>query len=161
VTSYQNSVSLELPFAEAVAATTAALAEQGFGILTQIDVQATMKTKRDKDMEPYVILGACNPALAEQAIDADRSTGVLLPCNVVVRGDGNGNGSIVSFLDPQLMAAVTDLPAMTALANEATTRLDAALATLATLAPHSVEVMLKMQHQLDVANDCHPSRPNA
>jgi uncharacterized protein (DUF302 family) len=161
VTSYQNSVSLELPFAEAVAATTAALAEQGFGILTQIDVQATMKTKRNKDMEPYVILGACNPALAEQAIDADRSTGVLLPCNVVVRGDGNGNGSIVSFLDPQLMAAVTDLPAMTALANEATTRLDAALATLATLAPHSVEVMLKMQHQLDVANDCHPSRPNA
>jgi uncharacterized protein (DUF302 family) len=161
VTSYQNSVSLELPFAEAVAATTAALAEQGFGILTQIDVQATMKAKRDKDMEPYVILGACNPALAEQAIDADRSTGVLLPCNVVVRGDGNGNGSIVSFLDPQLMAAVTDLPAMTALANEATTRLDAALATLATLAPHSVEVMLKMQHQLDVANDCHPSRPNA
>jgi uncharacterized protein (DUF302 family) len=129
VTSYQNSVSVELPFAEAVAATTAALAEQGFGILTQIDVQATMKTKRDKDMEPYVILGACNPALAEQAIDADRSTGVLLPCNVVVRGDGKG--SIVSFLDPQLMASVADLPAMTALANEATTRLDAALAALA------------------------------
>lgn len=129
MTSYQNSVSLDMPFAEAVAATTAALAEQGFGVLTEIDVQATMKTKLDKDMEPYAILGACNPALAEQAIDADRSTGVLLPCNVVVRGDGDG--SIVSILDPQLMAAVTDLPAMTALADEASTRLDAVLATLA------------------------------
>ena len=131
MTSYQNSVSLQLPFAEAATATTTALAAQGFGILTEIDVQATMKAKRDRDMEPYLILGACNPALAEQAIDADRATGVLLPCNVVVRGDGEG--SIVSFLDPQLMASVTDLPAMTALANEATTRLDAALAALAAL----------------------------
>lgn len=128
MTIYQNSVSLELPFAEAVTATTAALAEQGFGVLTEIDVQATMKAKRDKDMEPYVILGACNPALAEAAIDADRSTGVLLPCNVVVRGDGAG--SVVSILDPQLMATLTDLPAMTALADEASTRLLAVLNTL-------------------------------
>jgi uncharacterized protein (DUF302 family) len=154
VTRYQNSVSLDMPYPEAVAATRAALAEQGFGVLTEIDVQATMKAKRDKDMEPYVILGACNPALAEQAIDADRATGVLLPCNVVVRGDGEG--SIVSFLDPQLMAAVTDLPAMTALADEATTRLDAALAALV---PGRVETLLELAHQLDVANDAHPARP--
>ena len=127
--SYQNSVSVALPYAEALAATRAALTDQGFGVLTEIDVQATMKTKRDKDMEPYIILGACNPALAEQAIDADRSTGVLLPCNVVVRGDGPG--PIVQILDPQLMAAVTDLPAMTALAEEASTRLNAVLAALA------------------------------
>ncbi len=68
------------------------------------------------------------------------------------------DGSIVSFLDPQLMAAVTDLPAMTALADEATTRLDAALAALA---PHGVGALLEMQHELDVANNCHPARPNA
>ena len=129
MTTYQHTVSVDLAYPEAVAATKAALAGQGFGVLTEIDVQGTMKTKRDKDMEPYIILGACNPALAEQAIDADRSTGVLLPCNVVVRGAGEG--SIVQILDPQLMAAVTDLPAMTVLADEASTRLNAVLATLA------------------------------
>ena len=126
---YQHSVSVALPYAEALAATRTALTEQGFGVLTEIDVQATMKAKRDRDMEPYIILGACNPALAEQAIDADRATGVLLPCNVVVRGDGDG--SIVQILDPQLMAAVTDLPAMATLAGEASTRLNAVLAAVA------------------------------
>ena len=129
MTTYEHSVTLELGYDEAVTATKAALAEQGFGVLTEIDVQATMKAKRDKDMEPYVILGACNPALAEQAIDADRSTGVLLPCNVVVRGDGDR--SVVSILDPQLMSSVTDLPAMATLADEASTRLDAVLRSLA------------------------------
>lgn len=129
MTTYQHSVTVDLPYPEALTATKAALAEQGFGILTEIDVQATMKAKRDKDMEPYIILGACNPALAEQAIDADRSTGVLLPCNVVVRGQGTG--SVVQILDPQLMATVTDLPEMTTLANEATTRLNTVLAALA------------------------------
>lgn len=129
MTTYQHSATVDLPFAEAVTATRAALAEQGFGVLTEIDMQATMKAKRDKEMEPYVILGACNPALAEQAIDADRSTGVLLPCNVVVRGDGDR--SVVSILDPQLMSSVTDLPAMATLADEASTRLDAVLRSLA------------------------------
>lgn len=128
MTTYQHSVTVDLPYPQAVTATKAALAEQGFGVLTEIDVQATLKTKRDTDMEPYVILGACNPALAEQAIDADRSTGVLLPCNVVVRGQGEG--SVVQVLDPQLMASVTDLPAMATLADEATARLDAVLAQL-------------------------------
>jgi uncharacterized protein (DUF302 family) len=128
VLDYQNSVSVALPYAEALAATRAALTDQGFGVLTEIDVQATMKSKRDRDMEPYIILGACNPALAEQAIDADRATGVLLPCNVVVRGDGAG--SIVQILDPQLMAAVTALPAMATLADEASTRLNAVLAAV-------------------------------
>ncbi len=124
---------VHLPYKTAVEQVRAALKEQGFGVLTEIDVQATMKAKRDKDMEPYVILGACNPALAQQAIDADRSAGVLLPCNVVVRGDGDGDGdgSVVQVLDPQLMSAVTDLPAMATLADEATTRLDAVLRSLA------------------------------
>ena len=129
MSTYENSVTLEIGYDEAVAATKAALAEQGFGVLTEIDMQATMKAKRDKDMEPYVILGACNPVLAERAIDADRSTGVLLPCNVVVRGQGSG--SVVHVLDPQLMASVSDLPAMATLADEATTRLDAVLRALA------------------------------
>ncbi len=126
---YAASIELDLPHEQALPKVREAFAAQGFGTLSEINVQATLKDKLGEDMEPYVILGACNPALAEQAIDADRSTGVLLPCNVVVRGDGEG--SVVSFLDPQLMAAVTDLPAMTALADEATTRLDAALAALA------------------------------
>ncbi|UZJ26962.1 DUF302 domain-containing protein (plasmid) [Rhodococcus antarcticus] len=121
-------MSVALPYAEALAATRAALTDQGFGVLTEIDVQATMKSKRDRDMEPYIILGACNPVLAEQAIDADRATGVLLPCNVVVRGDGAG--STVQILDPQLMAAVTALPAMATLADEASTRLNAVLAAV-------------------------------
>ncbi len=129
MTNYQNSVRTDLPYPKAVAATRDALGEQGFGVLTEIDMQATMKSKLGKEMEPYVVLGACNPALAEQALDAERATGVLLPCNVVVRGDGDG--SVVSILDPQLMSSLTGLPAMAALADEASTRLNAVLRTIA------------------------------
>ena len=122
---YQRSISVDLPYAEAVARTVEALAEQGFGILTEIDVQATLRDKRGLEMEPYVILGACNPDLAHQALEVDRSIGVLLPCNVVV--SGRGEGSTVRILDPQIMASVTELPAMQPLADEASTRLQAVL----------------------------------
>ncbi len=79
----------------------AALKEQGFGVLTTIDVQSTLKQKLDADMERYEILGACNPALAHQALEADREIGLLLPCNVVLRQDGDG--VTVSMLDPEAM----------------------------------------------------------
>ena len=85
---YERSITIDLPYAEAVERTREALAEQGFGVLSQIDVQATLREKRGLEMEPYVILGACNPDLAHRALDIDRSIGVLLPCNVVVSGHG-------------------------------------------------------------------------
>lgn len=125
---YQHTVTVDLPYAEAVTRTREALAEQGFGILTEIDVQATMREKRDVEMEPYVILGACNPDLAHQALELDRTIGVLLPCNVVVRS--TGDGSTVQVLDPQMMSAVTELPQLQPIANEAGRRLQAAMDTL-------------------------------
>lgn len=125
---YQRSITVDLPYAEAVERTRAALAEQGFGVLTEIDVQATLRAKRGVEMEPYVILGACNPDLAHQALDIDRSIGVLLPCNVVV-GAVPG-GSRVQILDPEMMAAVTELPALQPIADEASRRLGAVLDSL-------------------------------
>jgi uncharacterized protein (DUF302 family) len=123
---YQRSITVDLPYAQAVTRTREALAEQGFGVLTEIDVQATLKDKRGLDMEPYVILGACNPDLAHQALEADRSIGVLLPCNVVVSAR-EGGGSTVAILDPQLMASVTEMPGLRPLADEASRRLRAVL----------------------------------
>lgn len=125
---YQRTITVDLAYDEAVSRTRDALAEQGFGILTEIDVQATLKEKRDLDMEPYVILGACNPDLAHQALEIDRSIGVLLPCNVVV-GSRDG-GSTVQILDPQLMASVTGLPELQPIADEAASRLQAVLDSL-------------------------------
>jgi len=125
---YQRTITVDLATDEAVSRTRDALAEQGFGILTEIDVQATLKEKRDLDMEPYVILGACNPDLAHQALEIDRSIGVLLPCNVVV-GSRDG-GSTVQILDPQLMASVTGLPELQPIADEAASRLQAVLDSL-------------------------------
>jgi uncharacterized protein (DUF302 family) len=122
---YQRSITIDLPYAEAVTRTRDALAEQGFGVLSEIDVQATLRDKRGVEMEPYLILGACNPDLAHQALQVDRSIGVLLPCNVVV--SGRGQGSTVQILDPQLMATVTALPALQPLADEASTRLQVVL----------------------------------
>lgn len=127
---YQRSITVTLPYDEAVARTREALADQGFGVLTEIDVQATLKEKRGVDMEPYVILGACNPELAHQALDIDRSVGVLLPCNVVVSAL-EGGGSTVQIMDPQLIASVTELPELRPLADEASRRLGAVLNTVA------------------------------
>lgn len=125
---YQRSITIDLPYDEAVSRTREALAAQGFGILTEIDVQATLRDKRGVEMEPYVILGACNPDLAHQALEADRSVGVLLPCNVVV--SGHGDGSTVRILDPQLMVSITELPQLQSLADEAARRLKDALAAI-------------------------------
>jgi uncharacterized protein (DUF302 family) len=98
---------VRMGFDEAVARVTAELQKEGFGILTEIDVSATMKKKIDHDMPPYRILGACNPPLAKRAITAEASIGLLLPCNVVVRQDGAGKVH-VEFLDPGMMGQMTD-----------------------------------------------------
>ncbi|XUL87884.1 DUF302 domain-containing protein [Streptomyces galilaeus] len=125
---YDRTVHVRTDFATTVAAVREALAEQGFGILTEIDVAATLKAKLGQDMEDYLILGACNPPLAHRALEIDRTIGLLLPCNVVVRG--NGEGTIVQALDPDTMTAFTGLEALRPVAEEAGRRLDAALDVL-------------------------------
>jgi uncharacterized protein (DUF302 family) len=127
--SYGTQVTLDAPFADAVARVRAALAAHGFGVLTEIDVTATLKAKLGEQMEDYVILGACNPPFAHQALGIDRSIGLLLPCNVVVRAaDG---GTLVEALDPQVMVTLTGRPELKPIADEVARRLAAALAELA------------------------------
>ena len=115
-------------FAEASTRIRSALQEQGIGVLTEIDVQSTLRDKLGEQMEQYVILGACNPPLAHRALSADRSIGLLLPCNVVVRAADDG--TIVEALDPRTIAAVADHPELTSIAEDAAARLRAALDSL-------------------------------
>ena len=128
--SYALSTTLHTTFEDAVDKTRKALAEQGFGVLTEIDMTATMKQKRGTDIEDFVILGACNPELAERALDVDRRVGVLLPCNVAVRATAGGTGTVVQLMNPQLLAAVTDNPDLQPIADEADRRMTAFLAAL-------------------------------
>ena len=126
---YGMSTTVRLPYAETVARVRDALAEQGFGVLTEIDVKATLKAKLDADMEDYVILGACNPALAHQALDTDRSIGLLLPCNVVVRA-ADAAETIVEILEPTVIAGLSPSPAVDQIAELAAAKLHAALRML-------------------------------
>lgn len=123
--SYGTSITLDAPFAEAVSRVRAALASQGFGVLSEIDVTATLKAKLGEQMEDYVILGACNPPFAQQALDIDRSIGLLLPCNVVVRAVADG--TVVEALDPQVMVTMTGRAELKPVADEVASRLRAAL----------------------------------
>ena len=118
-------------FDNAVALTRDALAEQGFGILTEIDVKATLKEKLGEDMEDYLILGACNPPLAHRAVNVDRQIGLLLPCNVVVRADRtDGNTMIIEAMNPQVLVEVTDEPALGEVADDVGVRLQAVIDAL-------------------------------
>jgi len=126
--SYGTQVALEEPFGQAVARVRAALADQGFGVLTEIDVTATLKAKLGEQIEDYMILGACNPPFAYQALAVDRSIGMLLPCNVVVRAAAEG--TLVEALDPQVMVTLTGRPELKPVADEVSRRLAAALAEL-------------------------------
>ncbi|HRW47273.1 MAG: DUF302 domain-containing protein [Caldilinea sp.] len=123
-------VHLDAPYEAAVEQVTAALKEQGFGVLTEIDVKATMKKKLDVDFQKYVILGACNPPLAHRALSAEPAIGLLLPCNVIVYEDEAG-GSVVSLVDPIAMLGFVDNPALAPVAQEARTRLEKVAAALA------------------------------
>lgn len=127
--SYSRTITLDMPFDEAVPKVKEAFASQGFGTLTEIDVQATLAAKIKVEVEPYVILGACNPDLAYQALQIEPEIGVLLPCNVVVR-QRNGQ-TVVHALDPQVLAQVPDrADELGGIASEASRRIDAALAEI-------------------------------
>jgi uncharacterized protein (DUF302 family) len=126
--SYGTSVTLDIPFADALGRVRAALQQQGFGVLTEIDVTATLRARLGEQIEDYVILGACNPPFAHQALETDRSIGLLLPCNVVVRAAAGG--TIVEALDPQVMVTLTGRPELKPVADEVARRLGAALAAL-------------------------------
>ncbi|MBF6145885.1 MULTISPECIES: DUF302 domain-containing protein [Nocardia] len=118
-------------FDEAVERTRAALAEQGFGVLTEIDMTATLKAKLGEDMEDYRILGACNPPLAHRAVGVDRRIGLLLPCNVIVRRDPDDAGAvIVEAMDPEVMVQVTGDSELEPIATEAAAKLRDAIDAL-------------------------------
>ena len=114
---------------EAVRKATEALAAEGFGVLTEIDVAATLKKKIGKDMPPYKILGACNPQLANRAIEAEPQVGALLPCNVVVRQDAAGK-TIVEIMDPHSVLQLTGRPEIESVAGEVRAKLERVLASL-------------------------------
>ncbi len=125
------STTLHTSFTDALARTRDALAQQGFGVLTEIDMKATLKQKLGADMEDYVILGACNPPLAHRAVDVDRQIGLLLPCNVVVRADPHADDQvIVEAMNPQLLVQVTGEPALEGVADEVQAKLQAAVDSL-------------------------------
>jgi len=119
---YGFSIKTDKSYDEAIAAVTDALKEQGFGVLTEIDVRATLKKKLDIDRRPYIILGACNPVLASKALDAEPDIGLLLPCNVVVRQEEDGSVTI-AFMDPVAVLGLVDNPGVEKLAGEVRSRL--------------------------------------
>ena len=122
-------VKVAMPYEQAIAKVTAALKEQGFGVLTSIDVQATLKQKLGVDFRPYTILGACNPPLAHKALSADLDMGLLLPCNVIVYAVEDG--TVISIADPLAMLRLADNPALNEMAQEARARLERVVAALA------------------------------
>jgi len=127
-TRYGMVITTNRSMADAEAAIRESLAGEGFGILTEIDVAATLRQKLGVERAPYKILGACNPALANRGLEAEEDLGLLLPCNVVVYV--KGDETVVAALEPQLMADITDNPELQDVAAEARGRLEKALARL-------------------------------
>lgn len=129
MSSYTMSATLDRGYDDAVSAVRDALADAGFGVLTEIDVRATMKNKLDLDVPAQVILGACRPQLAHQAMDADPSISTLLPCNVVVRDLGDGT-TLVETIDPATMSQLSDQPAIADVASQVSELLEGVLSAL-------------------------------
>ncbi len=123
--SYALTIDLVQPFDEVVPQVKQALAASGFGIVAEIDMQKTLKTKLDVDIEPHLILGACNPRFAHQALQVEPSIGLLLPCNVVVRRAGEL--TVVEAINPETLVSLTNNPAMVGLARDIQAALNAAL----------------------------------
>lgn len=134
--SYALTTTIHRPFGDTLAATREALVDQGFGILTEIDIQATLKAKLDVDIPAQVILGACRPPLAHAALQVEPSVGLLLPCNIVVR-TLDDDTTVVEALDPKVMVSLTQNDALSTVADEAGQRLAAALDALAPARPQS------------------------
>lgn len=128
-TAYSFKTTLNVPYETAIEQTTAALKAEGFGVLTEIDVKATLKKKLDVDFRRYVILGACNPPLAYQALQSELEIGLLLPCNVIVY-ETTPEQSVVSIVDPLSMLGVVDSPALNTVAAEARARLQRVIETV-------------------------------
>ena len=126
---YGLTVTTDMDVATAEKAIRAALAKEGFGILTEIDVTATFAAKLGIDYRPYKILGACNPGLAHSALDADQRIGLLLPCNVIV-AETDDERTVVSALDPEVMERLTEAAGIGDIAAEARSRLERALASI-------------------------------
>ena len=126
-TRYGIGTTVQLPYEEAVVRTREALAAEGFGVLSEIDVAATLRKKLDVDFRPYVILGACNPPLAHQALTAERDIGLLLPCNVIVYADDAPGRSVVAAMDPVEALALTGNEAVRPLAEQVRARLERVL----------------------------------
>ena len=127
-TRYGISTTVALPYDQAVERTREALAAEGFGVLTEIDVRATLKKKLDVEFRPYIILGACNPPLAHRALTAERDIGLLLPCNVIVYADDDPGRSVVAALDPVAALSLSGNDGIGPLAVEVRGRLERALA---------------------------------
>jgi uncharacterized protein (DUF302 family) len=126
--SYGHAVTLATPFSEALAAVRAALAGQGFGIVSEVDMAATLRNKLGVEIEPQVILGACRPDFAHKALAVEPSIGLLLPCNVVVRSAGAS--TIVEMIDPAMLVDVTGNADLRVIAGEVGTHLAAAMEAL-------------------------------
>ena len=131
-TRYGISTTIPLDYEAAVARTKEALAAEGFGVLSEIDVAATMKNKLDVDFRPYVILGACNPPLAHRALTAERDIGLLLPCNVIVYADDVPGRSVVAAMDPVEALQLTGNDAIAPVAEDVKARLTRVLESLET-----------------------------
>ncbi len=127
-TEYGFGTTLQVPYEEAIPRVKEALKAEGFGVLTEIDVRQTLREKLGAEMEPYIILGACNPQLAHRALEQEPEIGLLLPCNVVVRTQGTG--SRVEVADPQAMLGIVGNEQLNAIAEEAKQRLQRAVASL-------------------------------
>lgn len=128
-TEYGFSRNLDMPYEEAVEKTTAALKEEGFGVLTEIDVKATLKKKLDVDFRRYVILGACNPPHAYTALNAELEIGLMLPCNVIVY-ETDAGGSVVSAINPMAALGMVDNPDLLEVAEKVTEKMQRAVNSL-------------------------------